>query len=328
MEGLINQTITETENERLIQISNDKEILTALHSIPSLKVSGPDGVLSLFYEHYGETVKPLLLSAIKSFFSSGFFLKEWNNTFICLTQKPNELPPSKTLDSSVYAMYATRLIQPYLPIADLERTPMVQGHHPGMQDRKPSPNLNIAPNPKLKENQVTSTKPSKKSKPASWSTTKGDATWRSKKGAQPHLHYNSNLHKNPQDPIGASSTQMLLGTVVDHVYQYVLQPTCAHPNFVSLGHACARLCNAAWACPPSRGRATDARQSGRIGLTRSKEKPPGRALGRTRRVGPNGLGLGLRRKRNGPRPVSWRSGSKEDGSDRVAGGGSRPWTPR
>ncbi|PKI55663.1 hypothetical protein CRG98_023974 [Punica granatum] len=37
-------------------------------------------------------------------------------------------------------------------------------------------------------------------------------------------------------------------------------PNCAHPNFVSLGHACARLCNAAWECPPSRGRATDARE--------------------------------------------------------------------
>ncbi|PKI35640.1 hypothetical protein CRG98_043967 [Punica granatum] len=34
---------------------------------------------------------------------------------------------------------------------------------------------------------------------------------------------------------------------------------CAHPNFVSSGHAGASLCNAAWECPPSRGRAMDAR---------------------------------------------------------------------
>ncbi|PKI65224.1 hypothetical protein CRG98_014373 [Punica granatum] len=33
---------------------------------------------------------------------------------------------------------------------------------------------------------------------------------------------------------------------------------CAHSNFVSSGHVCTRLCNAAWECPPSRGRATDA----------------------------------------------------------------------
>ncbi|PKI38397.1 hypothetical protein CRG98_041212 [Punica granatum] len=36
--------------------------------------------------------------------------------------------------------------------------------------------------------------------------------------------------------------------------------TGAHPNFVSSGYACARLCNAAWEYPPSRGRATDARE--------------------------------------------------------------------
>ncbi|PKI67484.1 hypothetical protein CRG98_012068 [Punica granatum] len=34
----------------------------------------------------------------------------------------------------------------------------------------------------------------------------------------------------------------------------------AHPNFISSGHACTRLCNAAWECPPSRERATDARE--------------------------------------------------------------------
>ncbi|PKI63905.1 hypothetical protein CRG98_015686 [Punica granatum] len=33
---------------------------------------------------------------------------------------------------------------------------------------------------------------------------------------------------------------------------------CAHPNFISPEHACAQLCNAAWECPPSWGRATDA----------------------------------------------------------------------
>ncbi|PKI70224.1 hypothetical protein CRG98_009416 [Punica granatum] len=101
-------------------------------------------------------------------------------------------------------------------------------------------------------------------------------------------------------------------------------------------------CNATWECPPSRGRATDVREKEsplpvydpkvegrRIGLARSKEKPPGRALGRTGHVGPNRLGLGLRRKRNGPRPVSRRAvGIARNGGDDAAGGGSRPWTPR
>ncbi|PKI46795.1 hypothetical protein CRG98_032792 [Punica granatum] len=76
MEDLIGHIITAPENERLIQASDDKEILTALNSIPNLKALGPDGIPYLFYKHYGETVKPLLCSAVKSFFNSGFMLKE------------------------------------------------------------------------------------------------------------------------------------------------------------------------------------------------------------------------------------------------------------
>ncbi|PKI67924.1 hypothetical protein CRG98_011520 [Punica granatum] len=87
MEDLISRTITYSDNEKLIQIPDDKEILTALNSIRSFKAPGPDGIPSLFYKHYGETVKPLLLAATKSFFTSGFILKEWNNTFICLIPK-------------------------------------------------------------------------------------------------------------------------------------------------------------------------------------------------------------------------------------------------
>ncbi|PKI31207.1 hypothetical protein CRG98_048402, partial [Punica granatum] len=87
MEELINQVISQEENESLTRIPDDQEILTALNSIPNLKAPGPDGIPSLFYKHYGETVKPFLLSAVKSFFHSNHILKEWNNTFICLIPK-------------------------------------------------------------------------------------------------------------------------------------------------------------------------------------------------------------------------------------------------
>ncbi|PKI34307.1 hypothetical protein CRG98_045305 [Punica granatum] len=40
----------------------------------------------------------------------------------------------------------------------------------------------------------------------------------------------------------------------------MMDGSCAHPNFVSSGHALPRFCNAAWECPPFRGRATDARE--------------------------------------------------------------------
>ncbi|PKI36129.1 hypothetical protein CRG98_043481 [Punica granatum] len=87
MEDLIGSIISAPENERLIQAPDDKEILTALNSIPNLKAPSPDGIPSLFYKHYGEIVKPLICSAVKSFFNSGFMLKEWNNTFISLIPK-------------------------------------------------------------------------------------------------------------------------------------------------------------------------------------------------------------------------------------------------
>ncbi|PKI41622.1 hypothetical protein CRG98_037990 [Punica granatum] len=41
----------------------------------------------------------------------------------------------------------------------------------------------------------------------------------------------------------------------------VESPSCVHPNFVLSGHACTRLCDATWEYPPSRGRATDAREN-------------------------------------------------------------------
>ncbi|PKI74262.1 hypothetical protein CRG98_005345, partial [Punica granatum] len=44
------------------------------------------------------------------------------------------------------------------------------------------------------------------------------------------------------------------------IYKETAVPYCAHPNLISSGHACASLSNAAWECPPSRGRATDARE--------------------------------------------------------------------
>ncbi|PKI45054.1 hypothetical protein CRG98_034555 [Punica granatum] len=87
LEGLITPIITRTENESLICIPDDKEILLALKSIPNLKAPGPDGIPSLFYNYYGETVRPLLFSAVKNFFSSNHILKEWNNTFISLIPK-------------------------------------------------------------------------------------------------------------------------------------------------------------------------------------------------------------------------------------------------
>ncbi|PKI47653.1 hypothetical protein CRG98_031939 [Punica granatum] len=75
LEELVSQVITQSENDSLTRTPEDQEILTALNSILNLKAPGPDGLPSLFYKHYGETVKPLLISAVKSFFHTNHILK-------------------------------------------------------------------------------------------------------------------------------------------------------------------------------------------------------------------------------------------------------------
>ncbi|OWM77605.1 hypothetical protein CDL15_Pgr017003 [Punica granatum] len=56
---------------------------------------------------------------------------------------------------------------------------------------------------------------------------------------------------------------------------------------------------------------------------------PEEKLGRTGRWAENGLGLNLRNKGNGPRPVSRRVvGIAGNGGDGSAGGGSLLWTPQ
>ncbi|PKI45619.1 hypothetical protein CRG98_033935 [Punica granatum] len=87
LEGLVEPIITFEKNTRLISLPSSEEITHALNSIPNLKAPGPDGIPSLVYKHYGSIIKPLLISAVQNFFSSGKILKEWNTTFITLVPK-------------------------------------------------------------------------------------------------------------------------------------------------------------------------------------------------------------------------------------------------
>ncbi|PKI47068.1 hypothetical protein CRG98_032544 [Punica granatum] len=87
LEGLVEPIITNEENILLTSIPSREEITHALNSIPNLKAPGPDDIPSLVYKHYGNIIKPLLTSAVQSFFISGKILKEWSNTFITLVPK-------------------------------------------------------------------------------------------------------------------------------------------------------------------------------------------------------------------------------------------------
>ncbi|PKI69071.1 hypothetical protein CRG98_010540 [Punica granatum] len=70
-----------------------------------------------------------------------------------------------------------------------------------------------------KGNQQTFTKPSKESKAATSSTSKGDKPQETKKEAHSLYPCSSNLHKSPQAPTGASSARTRLGELPPHAYQ-------------------------------------------------------------------------------------------------------------
>ncbi|PKI47579.1 hypothetical protein CRG98_032020 [Punica granatum] len=92
--------------------------------------------------------------------------------------------------------------------------------------------------------------------------------------------------------------------------------SCAHPNFASSGHACTRLCNAVWECPPSRGRATDALEKESpfaichfiTRKSRADKLPGSRGTEYTsllrHMTGPSGLNS-VDRLQGGARPASW-----------------------
>lgn len=66
---------------------SSEEIELAVFQLGALKAPGPDGFPGFFYQNYWETVKNSTISAVKSFFESGFILKELNVTNLVLIPK-------------------------------------------------------------------------------------------------------------------------------------------------------------------------------------------------------------------------------------------------
>ncbi|PKI70077.1 hypothetical protein CRG98_009540 [Punica granatum] len=90
----------------------------------------------------------------------------------------------------------------------------------------------------------------------------------------------------------------------------------ANPNFVSSGHACARLCNAAWESPPSRGGATDAREKeSLLAILRPEGRGPASYLG---------LGPAKEEKWAEARQPKGGRDREESGYDEARAGGSCP----
>lgn len=62
-----------------------------MFSLRSLKSPGPDGLPTLFYQHYWQLLREDIIGTVQSFFRGTFLLKELNHTHIALVPKGGNL---------------------------------------------------------------------------------------------------------------------------------------------------------------------------------------------------------------------------------------------
>lgn len=63
------------------------EIKQAMFSISSSKSPSLNDIIVEFFKHHWHRVGPDVVKGIQSFFTTGFLLKEWNNTILVMFHK-------------------------------------------------------------------------------------------------------------------------------------------------------------------------------------------------------------------------------------------------
>lgn len=84
---IIQQAISDVDNEVLCRIPSAEEIKGTIDQIGSLKAPGSDGMSAIFYHHYWETVQDRLTEMVIHFFRTSFMVKPLNHSFIVLLPK-------------------------------------------------------------------------------------------------------------------------------------------------------------------------------------------------------------------------------------------------
>lgn len=87
MAELVVKTLSADRREEMTRSPTDEEIKLALWSIHSHKSPGPDGFTSCFFKESWDTVGTEVTEAVKSFFTRGKLLREWNITAVALAPK-------------------------------------------------------------------------------------------------------------------------------------------------------------------------------------------------------------------------------------------------
>ncbi|GJY78270.1 methylenetetrahydrofolate reductase 1, partial [Tanacetum coccineum] len=95
-EGLFNNNVSDSSNEKMTRPVTDEEIKRVMFDIGNDKSLGPDGFTSVFFKRSWDVVGQDVCNAIREFFRNGKLLKEINHTFIALI--PKVTTPQKVND--------------------------------------------------------------------------------------------------------------------------------------------------------------------------------------------------------------------------------------
>ncbi|XP_026439065.1 uncharacterized protein LOC113337670 [Papaver somniferum] len=112
--NLIPSSITDRENELLLETPKDAEIKDTLFAMEGNKSLGSNGLPPNFFQDNWETIGEDLIKLVHNFFDTGYMLKEMNTTFISLIPKvqlpstPGDFRPI-SLCNTTYKLISKRM---------------------------------------------------------------------------------------------------------------------------------------------------------------------------------------------------------------------------
>lgn len=112
--NLIPSSITDRENELLLETPKDAEIKATLFAMEGNKSLGSNGLPPNFFQDNWETIGEDLIKLVHNFFDTGYMLKEMNTTFISLIPKvqlpstPGDFRPI-SLCNTTYKLISKRM---------------------------------------------------------------------------------------------------------------------------------------------------------------------------------------------------------------------------
>lgn len=114
----------------------EEEIKYAVLSNGKSKAPSPDGIPSIFYQKHWTIVGKDICRAITHFFSTGYILKEWNYSHICLipkTERPEEASQFRpiSLCNVIYKIISKVITNRLKPILNSIVTPFQNAFVPG-----------------------------------------------------------------------------------------------------------------------------------------------------------------------------------------------------